>query len=398
MIAVAATLVAVRSLSAPAGPPAAPGHAAGLPRYGVVLTKTTAKLPHKWGSGSVDVSNLSVIDTRTGRQVALVKHPPGVGFEAVTGAADDRTFAVTANYFVPTPLPGVKGDMEDIRVFYLLRIDPGGARPATLTRLGIAAQRSAAFVDGFALSPDGRTLAVLEWGQEPDQIDKGTPATLTLYSVATGKALRTWTGGLAPYPVPHYGDSCEFSENYAGLTWLPDGKTLAFTYYASGQAPAIRTLDTTRPGNDLVAGSKRVFTLPAGGPGVCAEAMLTADGKTVVCGTQSSSDNIGCGPVNHGTLATTGTLEIDAYSAATGERERVLFRHTGECTRDGMGALGWIGPGNTVVVMANLGGTLGNGSPLGYTRTTIGVLKGGTFVPLTLPALPFDQGPGTIAF
>ena len=106
---------------------------------------------------------------------------------------------MTANYYVPTPLPGVKGDMEEIRVFYLLRIDPGGARPATLTRLGIAAQPSTAFVDGFALSPDGRTLAVLEWRQEPDQIDKGTPATLTLYSVATGKALHTWTGGLAPH-------------------------------------------------------------------------------------------------------------------------------------------------------------------------------------------------------
>ena len=143
-----------------------------------------------------------------------------------------------------------------------------------------------------------------------------------------------------------------------------------------------------------MAGSERVFTLPAGGPGVCAEAMLTAGGKTVVCGTQSSSDNIGCGPVNHGTLATTGTLEIDAYSAATGERERVLFRHTGECTREGMGALGWIGPGNTVVVMANLGGTLGNGNPLGYTRTTIGVIKGDTFVPLTLPGTPFWPGPG----
>jgi len=330
--------------------------------------------------------------------VALVKHPVDVGFMAVTGAADDRTFAVTANYFVPTPLPGVKGDMEEIRVFYLLRIDPGNAHPATLTRLGIAGQPSVAFVDGFALSPDGRTLAVLEWGQAPDPIDKGTPATLTLYSVATGKALRTWTGGLGPYPAPRYGDSFTFSENYAGLTWLRDGRTLAFTYYASGQAPAIRTLDTARQGNDLVAGSKRVLTLPAGGPGVCAEAMLTSDGKTVVCGTQSSSDNIGCGPVNHGTLATTGTLEIDAYSAAAGERERVLFRHTGECTRDGMGALGWVGPGNTVVVMANLGGPGVNGSPPGYTRTTIGVLKRGKFLPLKLPALPFHQGPGMIAF
>jgi hypothetical protein len=397
VIAVAATLVAVRGLSAPAGTPAVPGHTAGLPRYGVVLTKTTAKIPHKWGSGTVEISNLSVVDTRTGRQVALVKHPVDVGFMAVTAAADDRTFAVTANYFVPTPLPGVKGDMEDIRVFYLLRIDPGSARPATLTRLGITAQPSAAFVDGFALSPDGRTLAVLEWGREPYQVDKGTPATLTLYSVATGKALRTWTGGLGP-AAPRYGDSFLFSENYAGLTWLPDARTLAFTYYASGQAPAIRTLDTTRQGDDLVAGSKRVFTLPTGGPGVCTEAMLTSDGKTVVCGTQSSSDNLGCGPVNHGILATTGTLEIDTYSTATGERERVLFRHTGECNRDGMGALGWIGPGNTVVVMANLGGSFVSASPVDYTRTTIGVLKGGKFVPLKLPALPFDQGPGTIAF
>jgi hypothetical protein len=392
VIVVAAVLVAVRDLPGAghaAGPPATSGGGvAGLPRYGVVLTKATAKIPPKLGSGDVEVSNLSVIDTRTGKQVALVKHPANISFTGVSGAADDRTFAVTAAYYVQAPLPSGGGDLKGILVFYLLRIAPGSSQPVKLTRLSIPALASGAFINGIALSPDGRTLAILDWLDRPEPGDKGAPATLWLYSVATGKILNTWIGGPPPDPVPSYGDSFIFSQNYAGLTWLADGRTLAFTYYAQGQAPAVRTLDTTRPGDDLVVGSRRVFTLPASGPDACSEAQLTPDGRTVVCGTQTSSLNEGCG------TAKTATLEIDAYSAATGKRERVLYRYTGQCARDGIGALGWVGPENTVVAMVVVG-TLG---VPGYTAVSVGVITQGKLVPLLPATLPFNQGPGTIAF
>jgi hypothetical protein len=393
VIVVAAILVAVRDLPGVghASAPTPAGHGggvAGLPRYGVMLTKTTAKIPPQWGSGDVEVSDLSVIDTRTGKQVALVKHPANFGFTAVSGAADDRTFAVSAVSYALQPLPGTNRT-EDIRVWYLLRIAPGSSQPVQLTRLPIPVQPGEAVINGLALSPDGRTLAVLDWCTVPGACYRGAPGTLQLYSVATGKALRVWTWGTLPDPVPSYGDSYGFSQNSAGLTWLADGRTLAFTYYAHGQAPAVRTLDTTRPGNDLVADSRRAFTLPSSGSDACSEAQLTRDGQTVVCGTQVST-NSGCDSV------TKETLEIDAYSAATGKRERILYRYTGHCTQDGIGALGWVGPGNTVVAMVDAG--ILKDFPYDNTAVSVGVVTQGKLVPLLPAALPFDQGPGAIAF
>src|SRR6185437_482914 len=167
VIALAATLVAVRDLPgvrASGSTPAVPGPAVpGLPRYGAVLTTTLARIPPKFGSGDVPVGDLSVIDTHTGQRVALVKHPTNFGFTAVSGAADDRTFALAAVSIGLQPQPGIPGELAGIWDFYLLRIAPGSARPATLTRLSIPVQPDDAVIDGFALSPDGRTLAVMEW-------------------------------------------------------------------------------------------------------------------------------------------------------------------------------------------------------------------------------------------
>jgi hypothetical protein len=398
VIALAATLVAVRDLPgvrASGSTPAVPGPAVpGLPRYGAVLTTTLARIPPKFGSGDVPVGDLSVIDTHTGQRVALVKHPTNFGFTAVSGAADDRTFALAAVSIGLQPQPGIPGELAGIWDFYLLRIAPGSARPATLTRLSIPVQPDDAVIDGFALSPDGRTLAVMEWCTVKPSCYPGSPGTVRLYSVATGKALRTWTWGTLPDPVPGDGLSSSYNQNRAGLTWLADGRTLAFTYYAHGQAPAVRKLDTTRPDGDLVAASRHVFTPPASGPDACGEALLTPDGRTVVCAARSSASAI----------CKTGTLEIDAYSAATGKRQRVLYRYTAQCTRDGVGALGWVGPGGTVVAMADDGllptslPPVSPGVPGMSSKVIIGVLAGGKLTPLLPATLPFSQGLGTIAF
>jgi hypothetical protein len=390
VIVVAAILVAVRDVPgighALAPAPASQGQVpAALPRYGVALTEA--------GGGGLQYSDLSVIDTRAGKRVAQVKHPAGVSFEGVSGAADDRTFAVSAVSTTPQRLPGTT-ETQSGWSWYLLRIAPGGSRPVTLTKLAIPVQPQDAVIYGIALSPDGRTLAVLEWLTVPGPWYKGSPGTLQLYSVATGKALRVWQWGKSPDPidpVPRYGESIGFDMNSAGLTWLADGRTLAFTYYAHGQHPVVRTLDTSRPGNDLVAGGREVFTLPSSGPDACSEAQLTADGRTVVCGTLVSTDR-GCNPA-----VQQETLEIDAYSAATGRRERVLYRHTGPCSRDGAGALGWVGPGNTVVAMV-VTGFLPPSTVNDNTKTVIGLLTGGRLIPLLPATFPVEQGPGMIAF
>jgi hypothetical protein len=225
----------------------------------------------------------------------------------------------------------------------------------------------------------------MEWCTVPG-CDHGSPGTLRLYSVVTGKALRTWTWGTMPNPVPSRGDRDGSYENSAGLTWLAGGQTLAFTYYAHGQAPAVRTLDTTGPSGDLVVASRHVFTLPASGAHACQEAVLTADGQTVVCSTQSMSDPNG----------TTGTLEIDAYSAATGDRQRVLYRYAGPGNIQGIGSLGWAGPGDAVVVTVD---TPFAGLPYpADTKLLIGVVAQGKLIPLLPGSQRFRQGLGTIAF
>jgi hypothetical protein len=393
VIAVAAVLVAVRSLPgaghASGAATAGPGRAiAGLPRYGVALAIGQTR---QSGGGSSAPAGLSVIDTWTGRQVATVQPPANLTFTGVSGAADDRTFAVTAQYTIPVPVPGsTTGDTEAIHVWYLLRIAPGSAHPVKLTQLRIPALKSAAVINGLALSPDGRTLAVLQWpeGSAGPGQPHVPPATLTLYSVATGQALRTWTGGPPPAVTPGASPINSPSENYAGLTWLPGGRTLAFTYYAGGQARTVRTLDTTSPGNDLVAGSRSVFTVPSSGPDACDEAVLTPDARTVLCDAQSH-------PAGHNCAQ---TLQIAAYSAATGKRERVLYRRTGECTTDGIGALGWAGPGDTVVATVDAG-IVSNG--IYYydgANVIVGVLTGGKLVPLLPGTVRLAQGPGAIAF
>jgi hypothetical protein len=376
VLVIAAILVAVRALPGaghgPAPTPAGPGRVStSLPRYGVVLSPPQYSGIHH---------NLSVIDTHTGKQVAQVKDPgtTDTWFEGVSGAADDRTFAVSA------------GSISE-QSWYLLRIAPGSAQPAKLTRLAIPAQPGDTVISGIALSPDGRTLAVMEWCDSTWLCDQASRGTLRLYSVATGKTLRTWTWGMSDpeNPVPGYSDWALIDENTVGLAWLAGGRTLAFTYYAHGQAPAVRTLDTTRPGNDLVAGSRRVFTLPSTGPDACSDAELTPDGQTVVCGTQVSGLS-GCGSSKE-------TLEVDEYSATTGKRESVLYQHTGRCTLDAVGSLEWVGPGPTVVVMVATRTGITPGNSIGV-KSSVGLLAQGKLIPVLPSTLPLNQGPGTIAF
>jgi hypothetical protein len=97
------------------------------------------------------------------------------------------------------------------------------------------------------------------------------------------------------------------------------------------------------------------------------------------------------------TVCKTQTLEIDAYSAATAKRERVLYRYTGECTQDGIGALGWARSGNSVVAMVNVG-TVTTGSLIGQAKVMVGVVAGGKLIPLLAGTLLLRQGPGMIAF
>jgi hypothetical protein len=178
---------------------------------------------------------LVVGDTATGKQVgALIKPQENVYLQGVYGATgNDRTFVVVGHYvFAPS---------NANQLFYLLRIAPGGTS-ARLTPVSIP--RIMVPPDGIAISPDGTELAVAL---------AGSPATVRIYSIATGKVLRTWSatvpGAVAvePAAVAH---GSQFTAARV-LRWSSDGRQLAFAWNSS----AIRVLDVTAPDGNLITSS-----------------------------------------------------------------------------------------------------------------------------------------------
>ena len=103
----------------------------------------------------------------------------------------------------------------------------------------------------MALSPDGTELAV---AVQPDANDSGqAPESLVLYSLATGAVLRTWTGPNGTISTP--GEWFRVDSVNTTLSWLTGGHTLVFS-----DESAVRTLDTTGQGQNLISDSQLVWS------------------------------------------------------------------------------------------------------------------------------------------
>ena len=83
--------------------------------------------------------------------------------------------------------------------WYLVRLTPGRAHPATLTRLPIPGEPPGTQVSAMALAPGGRELAVMF--QRNVWSGKTGPLTISLYSLATGAPRRTWTVDTKGFPA-----------------------------------------------------------------------------------------------------------------------------------------------------------------------------------------------------
>ena len=306
VIVVAAILVAVRQLSAPGSAPAPVNSTASIPQYYVALAYT----------GSTSAQMKAVVgDDRTGRTVAVLTPTASQNFYGVTGAADDRTFVVM-NYTGAT----------NQTTWYLLRITPGATHPAQLTKLPL--KPLAAHVNGLALSPDSRELAVM-WRT-------GTTATngvehLSVYSLSSGAALRTWsTPDLS-------GINGTGGANGRGLSWVNGDRSLAFRWtVVTGRAQpsstnSVRRIDVTAPRGDLLAESRVAVRLPSTAEpsktkfsAPCA-ASVTTSGGNLVCGTTSftgvSFEEV-CGAV---------PPSFVTYSGTTGNQIKVLYQWHGQC-------------------------------------------------------------------
>ena len=352
VIAVAVSLVVVRSLpraspaSGTVGPvklaPGAwpPTMVNGVPGYYVSLARYSA----------VGGPGLIVGDAFTGKVLATVPQPANARFAIVAGAGDGRTFVVDA----------VTNDDHPNELWYLLRIEPGTGRQFQLTRLPID-KYTDAMVIGLALSPDGRTIAVLDVpnGQSPLlHPDPNSPQfahrvkvgalTLRTYTVATGQPLRTWTRPWSGLALPG-------TQNYAGLQWVADGHTLTFEYplgtvstFTAKSSVSILALDTTRPGTNLTGDARVVFHTPAGYACLPGDGMLSPDGRTFFCAgspgatSVSASPRPACPPVS---------VTVAAYSTATGKREQPLYQRSFRCRTPVAGTVAWAGPGGSAIAV-----------------------------------------------
>jgi len=286
----------------------------------------------------------------TGRALATVAVPaPFTSFTRISGAADDRTFVLSA----VGPRPGGGHEVA----FFRLRFDPGGPAPR-LTRLPVLAVSGSDKVlgpglGGLAVSPDGRQLAFVVLRPPP------LPPQLRVAGLTTGTE-RTWVwngpGWLA-----------DNGQTVSPVAWAADSRTLAFQQGHGFTSTSVRLLDTTRAGGDLRAASR------------LAAAWQFAEDRT---GNIALSPDAGT-VISPVTVVSGGVSElmISEFSAATGRvREQAAhWRYAG--TAGGQDVL-WAGPGGRVLIVVGPAASPLSGRLLHDPPWAVGVLTGGTFTPL----------------
>jgi hypothetical protein len=353
--ALALSLVTLRHAEGPGPAPTQAGTTAvptvtGIPQYYAIATE--GPVSHD-GQAAISVT---VGDVRTGKTLATVALPAvntQVGNNSAVGvsaAADDRTFVVGRR--------NIYGGVT----YFQVRIAPGAKQVATVEHLPIPDVALGNLL-GFAVSPDGKELAVLSV--------RGNGTTLRIYSVKSGATLRTWIAGTWQYQ----GNGIQ----QTGVSWTADSRQVAFStvataaQYPSNGALEERLISATEPSGDLATASKVVLAAPVN----CSSLLLTPDGGTVVCATQENypptRSPADCGGEN-------GPMFV-AYSAATGKRLRVLYQYTGTCSSAVYTVL-WSDDSARHVIGETQ--TALQGSPL---QNRYGVAAAGTFAKFPVPQL-----------
>jgi len=396
VITLAITLVTLKiSPNGPVVPAAKPAPASGgVPTY-------YAELVQEPGNPD-NPDQIQVRQTLTGTLIATVNPPAGTTFAGITGTADDRTFVVDTQ---PGALQGPDSspNQQSVqpRTWYLLRLSPGSARPASLTPLRIPPSPAGTAVMGMALSPDGSKLAAAfetpGWGISP-----AGSMTLRVYSVRTGAVVRSWT---APYGKDRYlfPPAAGFADDNLSLAWTRDGTALAFgelTLAAGlvndGALPPPRALTRVEilelpavtPSGPNLLSAPVAFTFPGAAQDTsadlsCGEAattdlVFTADGQLLCGGSAmirdpgSLSGNCASGPPWY----RFGLLEYSTSGAA-----RALRQYTSNC--EGQAALLplWTSPSGSTQL-----GLLGRQESATESSLAFGIVRDGTFTALPTPA------------
>jgi len=380
VVAVAVALVLVKAIPNGGSVPGnrATAAAGEVPRYYAAIRQLTGDL-----NSPTQRNDVVIGDSLTGKAVATVEPPARTAFVSITAAADDRTFVIFAVTSSTGSFLVNKGKSSLTGGWYAVRLTPGAAEPARLTRLPIKPlavpdpeQGLDSFTDTFGtvLSPSGRELAVPEWTARPGGL------TVRVFSVATGQLLRQWTThdalvGRSP-----------------SLAWINGDRTLALisrssfirsnAHYVVNDV-SVREWPAGTASGDLVAVSRTAWhvqtlknplttvqscTEPVvGGP-----VLISPDGKTFSCTTAG-----GWGTVDHLSFHTFPLAASTTASAAGTIDYQVTYTGNGRWVP----AVAWVSQSGDMLV--------GSLTPLdepSMPGPRLGVISHGTFTPLPVPA------------
>jgi hypothetical protein len=241
-----------------------------------------------------DGGALQVVDTATWLAVGQLSAPTGQSFEAVAGAADDRTFVVAADLNPQTTCA---------TWLYVVHLNSRG-QPGTLSPL---APRAAGLPTSIAVSADGSTVAysiVHCASGATGHIAASQPiGTIGVLNIASGQS-RQWSFSLA--------------EDYTSdLSLSGTGGMVGFSSYLDGVPAASSTTVGRVLSADAQAGTvlqrAQVLIRPAQAAYAGVDSVaLSSDGHTMYACT------------NGGASAADMTQTVGAYDTATGNLTRVL--------------------------------------------------------------------------
>lgn len=268
-------------------------HHAVAPRAGGGRAHSAAAAMPEFTVAAVS-NSLEVFRTATGQVAGQVTAPAGQVFVGVAGAADDRTFLVTADLNPQTSCE---------TFLYKVELSSSGqpSAPAPLPSSGVRGVLPTA----VALSADGKTAAfsaVHCAGEAAGHIGAAQAiGGINLADMATGHVTRQWSYSLGEdYP--------------SGLSLSADGSKLAFSMYLPGtMKTAGRVLSTSAPSGTVDSASRVVVHQPQGANAGVGAVAMSPDGGTVYACT-----NAGGTP-----LQPSNTLA--AYNATTGQQTKVLL-------------------------------------------------------------------------